>query len=155
MEDRGKCYNSAHLTKSLLPTSLLHLEVESGNELLESRELRRALADLRQAIRSPSDTGFYCYRAVESLRHAFVRETDKDDTEPSWIALKQALNYDRSFIEKIEFYGGNQRHGKEMWMPWIDREICLRNAWEIVDRFCIYLKTGKKALDPKVYLKLT
>jgi hypothetical protein len=34
MEDRGKCYNSAHLTKSLLPTSLLHLEVESGLEEL-------------------------------------------------------------------------------------------------------------------------
>lgn len=30
--------------------------------------LQRCLADLREAIRAPKDTGFFCYRGIESLR---------------------------------------------------------------------------------------
>lgn len=34
--------------------------------------LRAALAGLRLAIRSPSDTLFYRYRAIESIRQEFL-----------------------------------------------------------------------------------
>lgn len=36
------------------------------------RYLSRCLADLREAIRVPSDSAFFCYRAIESLRQYFV-----------------------------------------------------------------------------------
>jgi hypothetical protein len=41
--------------------------------------LRRALADIRSAISYPVDTGFFCYRAVESLINSTLESLAKRD----------------------------------------------------------------------------
>ncbi|MEO6697704.1 MAG: hypothetical protein ABIN45_06870 [Gammaproteobacteria bacterium] len=41
--------------------------------------LQRCLSDLREAIRAPKDTGFFCYRAIESLRQFFRHENRATD----------------------------------------------------------------------------
>ena len=114
----------------------------------KSSELRLALADLRQSILVSIDTGFYCFRAVESLRHKFFEETDSSDEE-SWKRFRDSLNIDREYFKLLEKYGGDQRHGKTPYMSWKDREECMKRAWQIVDRFCIYLKDGETSLNKK------
>lgn len=121
--------------------------------LPQSNELRRALADLRQSIRSSSDTGFYCFRALECLRHYFVLDSDSKEAA-SWKRMEKALNYKRSFIRPLDTFGGDQRHGKDIYMSAENREDCMEKAWKIVDRFCIYIKNGEKNLEEKDHMEL-
>jgi hypothetical protein len=55
---------------------------------LEFPWLRRALGELRRAMREPADTGFHCYRAVEAVRQHFRLVDDRDASE-SWIRMRR------------------------------------------------------------------
>ena len=47
--------------------------------------LRHALADVREAIKSPRDTGFFCFRAIESLKNCCaVRNRLPPDDDAAW-----------------------------------------------------------------------
>lgn len=127
--------------------------------LLQSPELRRALGNLREAIRLSEDTGFFCYRAVESLRHHFYRKTDtksngKVDTEPSWKRLREALRIDRSWIDALKPFADEQRHGKLPYMSGLDRVSAMQYTWKVVDRFCIYADRGFIQLPESEFEKL-
>jgi hypothetical protein len=75
-----------------------------------SSHLQRAFADLREAIRSPKDTGFFCYRAIESLRQFFVVELNAPDKQ-SWEVLRTALQIDRPTIDYVKTFADSARHG--------------------------------------------
>jgi len=83
--------------------------------------LRRCLADLREAIRSPKDTGFFCYRGIESLRQYFLKESGAKNDGESWIKLRDKLNIDREHIEYIKQYADPVRHGDAIFVSDEDR----------------------------------
>ena len=121
-------------------------------ELLEvmgrSQHLHRALGDLREAIRSPWDTGFFCHRAVECIRQSFVKEEDGDDKGPSWKSLRNELRIDRSWIEEYTKKSADaQRHGSTPYMSGEDRVLAMKHAWKVIDRFCVYVYGGFKSLS--------
>lgn len=112
----------------------------------ESVALQRSLADLREAIRKPHDTGFFCYRAVESLRQAFVEPKDGDNTKRSWERISSALQIDRSWITLLEQFGKPQRHGETPYMSGDDRIQALKRARTVVGRYVEYTRRGCKPL---------
>lgn len=118
----------------------------SFSELLKvmekSRHLHRALGDLREAIRSPWDTGFFCYRAVECIRQSFVKDEDGDRKELSWKRLRNALRIDRSWLKELEKFALPQRHGVTPYMSGRDRVSTMQHAWKVIDRFCVYVHGG-------------
>lgn len=111
-----------------------------------SAPLQRALGNLRDAINSPHDTGFFCYRAVESLRHAFIDPTDGEDRRSSWERLRIALVVDRSWIDYLRDFGDPQRHGGTPYMSGADRTLAMQHAWKVVDRFVEYARRDYKPL---------
>ena len=59
--------------------------------------LRLSLSDLREAIRNPKDSGFFCYRSIECLRQYFVDHKVTNNIEKdkkSWIIFRDELNID-------------------------------------------------------------
>jgi hypothetical protein len=118
--------------------------------VMESRHLRRALADLRQSIRSPFDTGFFCYRAVECLRQYFVEQGYSGD-KASWDRLRDVLRVDKAWIMEIKKHSDAPRHGKIADVSGNDRVSMMKLAWKVVDRFSVYVHTGYKPLPEKDY----
>lgn len=62
----------------------------------ESDFLRRCLADLREAMKTPKDTGEFCYRAIETLRKFFAKQNKLDDNKrdecsKAWQVLRNQL----------------------------------------------------------------
>lgn len=110
----------------------------------QNEHLRHALADLREAIRSPADTGFFCYRAIESVRQHFVSD---DDKAKSWELLHSALCSERSWTDPVKKYADQPRHGKPIYVSDSARADLFQRTWKIIDRFCIYLHRGSKSLS--------
>ncbi|MBX9671109.1 MAG: hypothetical protein K2X93_26200 [Candidatus Obscuribacterales bacterium] len=82
----------------------------------ESDFLRRSLADLREAIKSPKDTGEFCYRAIETIRKYFVKanlldDSKREDSNKSWKFLREELNVARERIDEISKFAVDPRHG--------------------------------------------
>jgi hypothetical protein len=98
--------------------------------------LRRAFADLRGAIREPSDTGFYCMRAAESIRQHFKALTQAGN---GWDELRSALNIRESTLKSLREFGTPQRHGEIAVMSDAERARDMSLAWKVVDRFVALL----------------
>ncbi|MBD1881456.1 hypothetical protein NC997_14080 [Trichocoleus sp. DQ-A2] len=118
----------------------------------DSQPLRRALANLREAIREPNDTGFFCFRAIESIRQHFYEPQDRDTDKPSWERLRNSLRIDRSWIDALtkSYEAGNQRHGKSPYMSGENRVSAMLHTWKVVDRFCLYLDNGAVQLAEEI-----
>lgn len=114
--------------------------------VLKSQNLSRALENLREAIRSSRDTGFFCYRAVESIRQHFWKEEDGKESKKSWERLRRTLCIDKSWIDALKPFADDQRHGRLPYMSAEDRVSAMQHAWKVVDRFCVYLHRGSSQL---------
>ncbi len=112
--------------------------------VIKSEHLRRALGDLRETIRSTLDTGFFCYRAVESISQHFTKENE--DKKLGWERMRNSLRIDKSWIEDIKELADMQRHGKTPYMSGKDRVLVMHHAWKVIDRFCIYAHRDFKSL---------
>jgi len=115
-----------------------------------SRFLVPALADLREAIRSPH-SGLFCFRAIECVRQHFYEKADGKETDKSWQRLRESLRIDIDYIKDVGKYALPQRHSEGKFISDSERARILQNTWRIVDRFCIYLEKGSQPLDENVF----
>ncbi len=108
----------------------------------KSPEFKTAIADLREAIRMPRDTGFFAYRAIETIRQEFYNPEDKEDErdKKSWGRLRESLKIERGDIDYIKKYSDPQRHGEATGMSWKERLEVMKRAWKIVDEFTLYIR---------------
>ena len=113
---------------------------------LESYQFSRALRDLKNAINYADDTGFFSYRAIEQIRGAFYQDEDKENKSNSWDRLRDKLNIERTYIDKVGTYRGKQAHGIPIPMTSDERADAIIRAWNIVYRFYRYLKNDKSKL---------
>ena len=102
--------------------------------------LRRSLADLREAIRVPKDTGFFCFRAIESLRQFFVREKGKKKKSSSWQMLRTELGVERADIEVVQELADSVRHGGDSGISDSERAKTFEITWGIINKFIKYAK---------------
>lgn len=114
----------------------------------ESDYLRRCLADLREAMGQPKDTGELCFRAIETLRQYFIYANNLpgDDSKKSWEIMRDQLGIERKPIDEISKYALQQRHGGTAPISDEERAQIFSKTWSIVDRFIDYAKNDYKRI---------
>jgi len=109
--------------------------------------LQRCFTDYRLALEHAEDTGFYCFRAIESLRQFFNEQGDKNR---SWKKLRDATNTDRDTIEEnIQEYSKNRRHGDVYLITGEERKLVLETTWDIITGFIEYVDEKLEQTDPQ------
>ena len=103
--------------------------------------LKAALADLREATKSAKETGFHCYRAVESLRNSCASRQDpvpKTDAA-AWELFRTTYSVGRHEIMAIKAFADDVRHGAAA-KPITDAERAdlFRGTWDIVSRYVLH-----------------
>lgn len=99
--------------------------------------LHRCFDDLVSAMKHADDTGFYCYRAIESLRHHCaalngIREANKTQ---QWQAFRKLAGVEEQSIRSIKSAADPLRHGEPGTDSTIDRAALLNTTWGIVDAY--------------------
>lgn len=118
--------------------------IDLGNELKKLRPktvgkngvfLNRCFNDLVSAMRDADDTGFYCYRAVEALRHHCANVHDISGKNAQWEKLREISGVDEPTIRTLENSAQSIRHGGVSGLTQHDRGNLLKITWEIVDAY--------------------
>lgn len=117
------------------------LRLMSGNNGIF---ISRCLQDLNSALKSAEDTGFYCYRAIESLRHHFNAVNNVADTTPKrcqWEKFRSTLSTpdNNQVIEQkmkaIAESAKKLRHGEPQNINDQERQEILTQTWDIVEGY--------------------
>lgn len=150
-EDGNQTVFGVEITRLKEATELRSSFVQTAETAIRHLELRRALSSLRESIRSFEDTGFFSYRAIESVRQYFKTDDDRN----GWQGLREKLHVDQSYFDNLLAHATPQRHGEATEMSEDDRIDLMRSAWTIVDRFIVFLNSGESSLDTGEFPTLT
>ncbi|MBS0157381.1 MAG: hypothetical protein JSS26_02185 [Nitrospira sp.] len=109
--------------------------------------LRHALADVREAIKSPRDTGFFCYRAIESLKNccAFRNHMLPEDSA-SWERFRETYSITKEQIMKIKMFADQARHGNHsLAQPMGDKQRAdiFKTTWNIINVYILGERKGQ------------
>lgn len=99
--------------------------------------LNRCFADLVSSMKHADDTGFYCYRAIESLRHhcAAVHGLTEAGKARQWEKLREVSGCTEENLRKIKSAADPLRHGEASGGNTEDRTKLFTNTWDIVDGY--------------------
>ncbi len=119
------------------------IQLFKGNIKFE-QQLRLALLNFRLAIRSASDTGFHCYRAIEAMAQSFKISSSTELASKDWDEFKNKLNIDNKWIMKMKNdHADQQRHGNSTYMSGNERVDMLKNTQEVIDKFILFISNIK------------
>ena len=99
---------------------------------LGAEHLRRCLTDLASAIKRPEDTAFYCFRALESLRHSFGAHLSESE---QWKAMASAVNSNKEEMAELRDEALAARHGNHKSFTDASRAKHFSYTWSIVERY--------------------
>ena len=101
----------------------------------EKRYLDRCFSDLQLAITHPLDTPFYCYRAIESLRHLCGCRYKLNTEKEQWDKLStlSGMSWDDTALTKN--YANDARHGDHKSFTGGERQVFFEKTWELVENF--------------------
>jgi len=96
--------------------------------------LRRCFSDLASSMKNADDTGFYCYRAIESLRHhcAAVHGLTAADKFRQWEKFREVAGCDEPTLRSIKASADPVRHGEAPGVRSEDREKLFASTWDVV-----------------------
>jgi hypothetical protein len=102
--------------------------------------IRRCFNDLVSAMKNPEDCGFYCFRAIESLRVHCALRHDLDDQKDAvqWDKFRLVSSISREMFAPIERSAKLTRHGRPISVTSEQRVELFRVTFAIVDA---YIKT--------------
>ncbi|MCT8972838.1 hypothetical protein [Microbaculum marinisediminis] len=71
--------------------------------------LRRSLRDLTSAMKNADDTGFYCYRSIESLKNHFVYENNIENLKEydQWKIFRDKIKLKKDDIMEVKSFSDN------------------------------------------------
>jgi hypothetical protein len=98
----------------------------------EAVYMRRCLADLSAATKRPEDTGFYCFRALESLRHSFGNDLDEAG---QWKAMADAVGSSKEEMEPLRSHAFPARHGAPKAISDEERQKLFLYTWDVVEKY--------------------
>lgn len=89
------------------------------------------------AMKTPDDTGFYCYRAIESLRqYCIVKfQLDPKKKPDQWKKFKGIAGCDEAILNKIKMAADEVRHGGVLPVTSQDRELLFISTWDVVEAY--------------------
>lgn len=101
--------------------------------------LHRCFNDLVSAMKHADDTGFYCYRAIESLRaHCAARhEIPETKRHQQWEKLREEAQCDEATILVVKRAADPVRHGGVPQVKSDDRAVMFKITWDIVDAYLL------------------
>ncbi len=103
--------------------------------------LRGALADVREAIKSPKDTGSFCYRAIESLKSCCTtRNAVAPKSDDAWELFRNTYSIAKDEIMAIKAFADAPRHGnyqRSIPMSDKDRAGIFKKTWEILAKYIL------------------
>jgi len=108
---------------------------ETAQLAIENNFLNLALKNFREALRIPEDTSFFCYRAIESIRHSY-----KGSELNQWKEMEKAIQTTEDEVRDLKRRAGSLRHGEQIPQPWEDRQADLSLTWKIIRKFILSLK---------------
>lgn len=99
--------------------------------------LHRCFVDLTMAMRSAENTGFYCYRAIESLREhcASKHQFATKSRDKQWKKFRAMAQCEEATIREIKSAADPVRHGGVFVLTGQDRESLFIKTWGIVDKY--------------------
>ncbi len=99
--------------------------------------ITRCFRDLASAMKDADDTGFYCYRAIESLRHhcAAIYELSSSDKIIQWNKFREIAACDEDTLRSIKQAADPLRHGDVTGISSDDRASLFIKTWDIVDGY--------------------
>jgi hypothetical protein len=98
--------------------------------------VHRCLNDLMSAMRNAEDTGFYCYRAIESLRHHCTALYGLSNTKKEqWKKLQEVSGCDEATFRAIKIAADPLRHGEPSGATDAERATLFARTWNIVDGY--------------------
>lgn len=92
-----------------------------------------ALSDFREAMKIPAQTGFYCYRCVETIMQWF--RVEGETKASAWSKLRGDLKIDEDVLKMLQGFAASARHGEYAGMSDADRLQCFTYTDEIIFRF--------------------
>lgn len=97
----------------------------------------RCLNDLVSSMKYADDTGFYCYRAIESLRlHcASVHGLKEEKKSIQWSKFREISNLSADTIYEIKTTAQEVRHGGVVGVTGEERAEILKKTWDIISAY--------------------
>ncbi|MBN3797216.1 hypothetical protein [Burkholderia sp. Ac-20392] len=99
--------------------------------------LSRCFADLVSSMKHADDTGFYCYRAIESLRHhcAALHGLTNAGKAKQWDKFREISGSTEETLRSIKLAADPLRHGEASGGSAQDRTKLLTDTWDVVDSY--------------------
>lgn len=99
--------------------------------------LHRCFADLASAMKNADDTGFYCYRAIESLRQHCIEKfgLDPKKKDEQWEKLRELSGAPEETLREIKNAADASRHGEVVKITSDERQRLFLITWEVVDGY--------------------
>jgi len=115
--------------------------VIAGCDGINGEFVRLALQDLLSAMRSPHDTAFYCYRALESLVHHFAAENQLGDAarDKQWTHFWDALGASRNKIDAVQRRADRRRHVRLDYLTGDQRAELFSQTWDVAEKYFEFL----------------
>jgi hypothetical protein len=111
-----------------------------------SAETQAVLAYFREAIRSPIDTGFFCYRAIEGMLHSVV-QIRKQATGTHWRQFRDTLNVAQSALNYVKQHSDLPRHGRLSAITDEQRAQVFSITDEVIRRYLYWLVHNRSSLN--------
>lgn len=101
--------------------------------------LNRCFSDLSSAMKHADDTGFYCYRAIEALRHHCAAANSLVDASKAaqWQKFRDVAGCEEETLREIKTAADPLRHGQVISSTSVDRERLFTITWNTVDSYLL------------------
>lgn len=99
--------------------------------------LHRCFNDLVSAMKNAEDTGFYCYRAIESLyQHCIVvNGMSSGNKKQQWEKFRAVAECDEQTLLLIKVAADPLRHGVPVFVSSEDRAKLFTSTWDVVGKY--------------------
>lgn len=99
--------------------------------------LHRCFADLVSAMKNADDTGFYCYRAIESLRQHCIAKFVLNPTNKNeqWAKVRELSGCTEDILREIKAAADSTRHGEVAPITSEQRQRLFLITWDVVDGY--------------------
>ncbi|MGA6827390.1 hypothetical protein ACO9S2_07220 [Nitrospira sp. NS4] len=99
--------------------------------------LNRCFSDLTASMKHADDTAFYCYRAIESLRHHCAAEHNLSGASKTaqWEKFREVSGCTEEVLRQIKVAADPLRHGEAAGGSSEDRAKLFTATWGVVDGY--------------------
>jgi hypothetical protein len=112
--------------------------------------LRSSLNDLRMALRNHADGPFYCYRAMETIRHDIGRRHKIKEKKQQWERMRAVLAVSEHDIDVVKALAEGLRHGEPTRYTGQQWRQVISITWNVVEAYMLFVLEIMRGNDQAV-----